>query len=257
MNKTAFIIVVIIVAIGLGACSDSTKETSSAMVNTMVKPKSEIDFITGVWVSKDYILCLEEGTPSSCYKNLLGIASILINQKSIGVSFNNHEGGIAEINTDEEGNIFLKINDQNHQVSIEEKTLILTLKDEKSNAEKRFVKILDDFAKDSDAGIGIDLITRKIVFAGTYLVCDTDSNCRDTVIFNSNGSINGWEYGDSFDLCTDFTEATEEDYKDHVNFYSNNEFQISYSFNRETDGFSLSKNAEGEESEVLKLVRLK
>jgi hypothetical protein len=163
-----------------------------------------LEEVHGVWVPELYFNCLEDRDCSECYEHLEGISSILINEeiKSVGISLNNHEGEIGSLTLDNDTSIKLNVSESIYSLRLVEGVLEVQ---DISGLVRRYVRVFKEFSSDVDAGFAVDFLAREKIFKGEYQLLINNSLEKGSVVFTSEGEVEGFLDYSKFKVTTDYS----------------------------------------------------
>jgi hypothetical protein len=234
--------------------------------------------IHGIWVREDYINSLKTTKSPSKSSEFL-IAEVSLNIKSIGrtqdtmdigVSFNNHEGGSYRVSLqsfkDNKAWIYapeqVKSNREIEFAISNCDTLIFITKYSKTGkvlTKVKYIKVLSNpTIANGDMGFGVDYITNKILFEGTYSIFDANNALLAThVTLDPFGKIKGWPFVSSYEVLTDFTVYEEDDVDDVIVFWEDKTVKAKHGliFKIDNNSVLIEENLNGKKLLVYKLTK--
>lgn len=219
---TIFVTITLFLLTGFSVVKSENVEKNSNVIDSL--KQDYVSRMTGVWVMTDYINEIQNNkSPLKSFRLLNGKGVV---ELSIKKSLNNDTVLCsAVINNHEELNFtgypkrnrnsVLTINLQDYYTDCHYEIGLDTLKDkisivlyrlnlENKLIEKRhFTKVLEHYDKANKIDGGITIVVNETLLAGKYRLVNEKEN-ESNVIFNSNGSITGFESFKSYYISTDF-----------------------------------------------------
>jgi hypothetical protein len=265
---------ILLLAVAISSCKSKTEQaatdtTSEATVNDAETQRLITQFkpiIEGVWVKKSYIQSvISTRSPYKSWKEWWGIASMDVffpkdgkDSTQVGYSLNNHEGSefvlflkqghlptSLKINLPDyevEGNFY----ELGYEINKGETNLVLYHYSAKGKIIDKtlYTKVADRADPDGDAAWGIEYITNKKLFSGTYeLIGD---NVSSEVKFNDAGKVTGFPNATKYNVLTDFMAGPANNLDQLIfNVYTPEEISYTYKFNADTLGlYAIKPNAD-------------